>query len=121
MEKKNAAKFCITVTTVASSNDSSEELDTIRDTVIPFLLGTVIKGHYSSIKNLNYTPVMIFYGIKCSYTICMFFIFVFHFIYGIKCSYTIYTPVIVIIISLILHKRTYNKYISQSACVFYDT
>ncbi|KAM7525683.1 hypothetical protein LguiA_015585 [Lonicera macranthoides] len=52
MEKENAAKFCITVTTVASSNDSSEELDTIRDTVIPFLLGTVIKGS-SNVKKVD--------------------------------------------------------------------
>lgn len=36
--------FCITVTMPENSKNSSEQLDVARDLVIPFLLGTVVKG-----------------------------------------------------------------------------
>ncbi|CAB4279805.1 unnamed protein product [Prunus armeniaca] len=36
--------FCITVTMPENSKNSSEQLDIARDLVIPFLLGTVVKG-----------------------------------------------------------------------------
>ncbi|KAF5734464.1 DNA-directed RNA polymerase IV subunit 1 [Tripterygium wilfordii] len=43
-EKEDNDTFCITVTVVENSKNSSIQLDAIRDLVIPFLLGTVVKG-----------------------------------------------------------------------------
>ncbi|KAG6685152.1 hypothetical protein I3842_12G097800 [Carya illinoinensis] len=44
--------FCINVTIAEVSRNSALPLDTVRDLVIPFLLGTVIKG-YPEIKKVN--------------------------------------------------------------------
>ncbi|KAF5734840.1 DNA-directed RNA polymerase IV subunit 1 [Tripterygium wilfordii] len=43
-EKEDNDTFCITVTVVENTKNSSIQLDTIRDLVMPFLLGTVVKG-----------------------------------------------------------------------------
>ncbi|KAM7491335.1 hypothetical protein LguiA_034256 [Lonicera macranthoides] len=42
--KEHDATICITVATVYRYKDSHEQLEELRETVIPFLLGTVIKG-----------------------------------------------------------------------------
>lgn len=44
MQKENSATFCIAVKVVKCSKNPAVEIDNIRDMVIPFLLGTVVKG-----------------------------------------------------------------------------
>ncbi|KAG5539714.1 hypothetical protein RHGRI_020056 [Rhododendron griersonianum] len=44
MQKENSATFCIAVKVVKCSKNPDVEIDNIRDMVIPFLLGTVVKG-----------------------------------------------------------------------------
>lgn len=48
----NDATICITISIVRSSKNSSIQLDTLKETVIPFLLGTVIKGS-SNVKKVD--------------------------------------------------------------------
>ena len=42
-QKEDNDTFCITVT-IAEYKNSSLQLDSVKDMIIPFLLGTVIKG-----------------------------------------------------------------------------
>ncbi|XP_043718308.1 DNA-directed RNA polymerase IV subunit 1 [Telopea speciosissima] len=49
--KENVGSFCITAA-VEISNDSSVELDDVRDFLIPILLGTVVKG-FLEFKNVD--------------------------------------------------------------------
>ncbi|XP_059661700.1 DNA-directed RNA polymerase IV subunit 1 [Cornus florida] len=51
-QKENEATFCITVTIVEGSRNSCVQLENLRDTVIPYLLGTVIKG-FLEIKKVD--------------------------------------------------------------------
>ncbi|GFZ02157.1 nuclear RNA polymerase D1A [Actinidia rufa] len=51
-KKENNATICITVTLVEGARNSVIQLDNLRDIVIPYLLGTVVKG-FPEFKKVN--------------------------------------------------------------------